>query len=212
MKTAYFAAILALASVTVLACNDDEDRVKDAPGSAGSASDAGAGGSDGRAGESGDGGAGGDEIGGESGSSAGGAGGDAGHDAGGAAGQAGASGEGGDGGAPQPEPFELIGEYDNDFGGEEIITAHAWNESTIAAYDNDGNEVYLQLPADDTYNPSKFTKVVYTEPVAGAFYYCWVAYGLETLAAAQASTATADATDPATSGCAGFSWTRATPQ
>lgn len=135
---------------------------------------------------------------------------DAGEPRAGSAGEAGTSGEGAAGGAGASEPFELIGEYDNNFGGPEIITADAWNDSDIVGYDNVDNVVYLQLPADDDFNPSKFTKVVYTEPTDGSFFYCWVAFGLDTLDDAQASTATADASDPATSGCDGFSWTKAT--
>jgi hypothetical protein len=71
--------------------------------------------------------------------------------------------------------------------------------------------VYGQLPDDDQYNPSKFTKIVYTEPVDDSFYYCWVEFSLDTLGAAKASQATADASDPDNTGCGGsFPWTKAT--
>lgn len=109
------------------------------------------------------------------------------------------------------DTLEIIGRYEDNFGGEQIITAQAWNGSAIVGYDNDKNVVYTQFPDDDLFNPSKFTKTVYTEPRAGSFYFCMVEYSLDTLAEARSSDADADASDPETSGCGGeFPWTKAT--
>jgi hypothetical protein len=106
--------------------------------------------------------------------------------------------------------FELIGEYDDNFDGEQIITADKWNDAIIADYDNDQNVVYTQLPEDDEFNPNKFTKTVYTEPKDGSFYFCTVEFALDTLEEAKASDATADDSDLET-GCGGmFAWTKAT--
>jgi hypothetical protein len=215
MKSLHIACILAVSAATAFACNDDEDRYGLGNGAGAPSSDAGGPHTSGSAGQAADGGGGG----------AGGA--AAGTDAGGSGGatEAGAAGEGGSagsaggeagtgGGGPDADPFELIGEYDDNFDNSFEITADAWGAAAIAAYDNAQNVVYTQLPADDDYNPNKFTKTVYTEPTAGgSFYFCMVVYSADTLAAAQASTATADDSDPDNGGCGGqFPWTKATPK
>lgn len=106
--------------------------------------------------------------------------------------------------------LEIIGEYDDNYGGEQIITADDWNGAVIAGFDNGKNVVYTQLPEDDMFNPSKFTKTVYTQPEAGSFYFCMVEFALETLEEAEASEKTADDSDPETTGCGGeFAWTKA---
>jgi len=107
--------------------------------------------------------------------------------------------------------LEIIGDYDDNFGGQQVITADAWNDSAIVGYDNDKNVVYTQFPEDDQYNPNKFAKTVYTEPKDGSFYFCMVEFSLDTLAEAEASKAEADDSDPDTGGCGGeFPWTKAT--
>jgi hypothetical protein len=117
-------------------------------------------------------------------------------------------------GAPAEEALEIIGSYDDDFGAEQIITASSWNSSAIVGYDNELNVVYTQFPDDDMFNADKFAKTVYIEPKAdGAFYFCIVEFSLDTLAEAKASDATADDSDPETTGCGGsFPWTLATPK
>ncbi len=108
-------------------------------------------------------------------------------------------------------PLEIIGEYDDSFGGAHVITADAWNGASILEYDNDANIVYTQLPEDDEFNPSKFNKVLYTEPEDDHFYFCTVVFDAETLADAKASDASADDSNPAEAGCGGmFPWTLAT--
>lgn len=224
MKTLYLASILALAVATTFACNDEEDRVS-LRNTAGTKSLAGDAGSDtGNSGggitnvggsPSSNGGESGAQNGGSPGESAGAGGSDAG-EAGSASdgGSAGEAGAGGAGGAPDVEPLELIGAYDDSFGGSFIISTTSWGNWAIAAYDNALNAVYTQFPADDLYNPNKFAKTVYTEPANDdSFYFCMVVYSATTLAEAQASTATADDSDPDNGGCGGqFPWTKATKQ
>jgi len=131
----------------------------------------------------------------------------------GAPGAAGAAGADGAGGAPAAAPLEIIGVYDDDFGSVQTITADDWNGAAIVGYDNDQNVVYTKLPADDMFHPNKFTKTVYTEPKGDSFYFCEVEFSLDTLAEAEASTATADDSDPENHGCGGmFPWTKATKQ
>jgi hypothetical protein len=107
-------------------------------------------------------------------------------------------------------PLEIIGTY-TAYDIEQTITADEWNGATIHDYDNDANVVYTQLPDDDEFNPSKFNKIVYTEPEDDRFYFCTVVFDAETLADAKASDATADDSNPAEAGCGGtFPWSLAT--
>lgn len=110
--------------------------------------------------------------------------------------------------------IEIAGTYNDNFGGSETIASDKWQfsfgTSTIAEYDNAKNNAYLQAPADDKFNPSKFSKIVWTEPKADSFYYCTVVIGAATLDLAKASTLTADDKEPEKSGCGGFGWTKLT--
>lgn len=215
MKPLHFVSILALAAATTFACNDDDDRLE-LSNTAGTTSAAGAAGSEDIAHEGGAAGSTGNISGaaGEPGVVNGGAAGEGGSAVGGAAaaGDAGSASEGGAGGAPFVEPLELMGAYNDNFGGSFVISADAWGASAIVSYDNALNAVYTQFPADDDYNPNKFAKTLYTEPANDeSFYFCMVVYSAATLAEAQASSATADDSDPETGGCGGqFPWTKAT--
>jgi len=146
MKISYIASVLAMTATLAFACDDNEDRVTlphvagaGTSGSAGKGGGAGStnggsshgGGSN--AGSSGNedvaGASGAPELGGAGGNNAGGE-----HNVA-AAGEAGASASGGAGGAggegsvsPTP-PLELIGDYDDNFGGSFVITQDAWGTS-----------------------------------------------------------------------------------
>jgi hypothetical protein len=226
VKTLQFVSILALAAATTFACDDDGDRrvTRGTAGSAGNlaggagkmstagtSSNAGAGGASagagGNAGEPSEGGASG-----AAGSNEGGAAGSS--IEAGAAGESGAAGQAGGGGeagasAVVQGPLEIIGSWDNNFGGEDIITATEWSSfgfpSNIAMYENDANVVYTE-------SGGTFSKVVYTEVESDSFYYCTIDYGKATLAEAIASTKVADSSAPGTGGCGGFSWTKNTRQ
>lgn len=108
--------------------------------------------------------------------------------------------------------LEIIGTFTSSYGNE-TIDSEAWTSfgtAKVHRWDNTFNIVITQNPADDAYNPSKFNKVVWTELSAESFYYCTVDFGLETADAAWASTKTANATTPDTSGCGSFGWTKLT--
>jgi hypothetical protein len=135
----------------------------------------------------------------------------------GAAGAAGAAdvGDGAGGAQGETAALELIGEYADNFDGEQIITATDWNGTTIVEYDNDANVVYLQNADDAKYNPGKFVKNVYTQPAKdGSFSFCTIEFALDTLEDAKASEKVADDSDLTLDGkgCNGFSWTTATPK
>ncbi len=104
-------------------------------------------------------------------------------------------------------PLEVIGVWDDNFGGTTEITAESWGALRIDSYDNDENIVIAQNPSDDEFSPDTFNRIVWTEPADGEFYVCFVDFGLSTTAEAESSTATADDSDPANSGCGAFAWT-----
>jgi hypothetical protein len=108
------------------------------------------------------------------------------------------------------EPIEIAGSYTSMWG-METISSHVWGTATVHEYDNEKNWVVTQNPDDDAFNPSKFNKVVWTEPDGGSFHYCIVDFGRETLEQAKTSTQTADASDPSASGCGAFPWTELSP-
>ncbi|HEX2873997.1 MAG TPA: hypothetical protein VHP33_22230 [Polyangiaceae bacterium] len=237
MKTLHFASILVLAStVTFVACGDDDDDAT--PGTAGSSGAAGensSAGSDNTAGKNGTAGSGaaGKSTGGSSGDA--GAGGGAGETQGGA-GAGGQGGVGGEGGAPFVCPadefggaggafgsggaggegggngaaLEIIGKWSSPFS-TEIIREDRWRSfgtgfdgtSAIVEYDNDANVVYTE-------SNCTFSKNVYLDISGDSFYYCTVAYGLPSLAAAKADTKVANPATPETNGCGGFAWSKLT--
>ena len=111
------------------------------------------------------------------------------------------------------DALEIVGTYESNFGGEEVITEEAFGGTPIRFFDNDANVLVTQNAADSMFNPNLFNRIVWTEPEAsGGFYYCFVDFGIATLEAAQTSTQTADASDPTNSGCGMFSWTRLDPR
>lgn len=126
-----------------------------------------------------------------------------------------------DDGPASSTDIEIAGVYQSNYDATETISNDTWHqegggfESTqvVVSFDNEKNLAVTQNPADDAFNPSKFNRIVWTEPDAsGAFYYCTVDFGLESADEAAASTTTADDSDPENSGCGGFSWTHLTPK
>lgn len=109
------------------------------------------------------------------------------------------------------EPIAIAGTWKNNFGGSDVISSRKWNTAAMSLFDNTKRWAITQNADDDQYNPSKFSKVVWTAPSGGSFYYCMVDFGLDSLALAQATTKTADDSDPDKSGCGGFSWTKLSP-
>jgi len=111
--------------------------------------------------------------------------------------------------SPMMQQFELVGEWGSPFG-DETITSTSWASGILIEFDEDQNFAVTQNQPDASFFPSKFNKIVYTEPVDDSFFYCFVDFGLDTAMEARTSTQTADATDPASGGCGGFTWTQLT--
>ena len=108
-------------------------------------------------------------------------------------------------------PLEVIGEWDGEFG-EETITEDVWGfNGAIIEYDNATNIVITQNDDDAEFNPSAFSRIVYTQPEDDAFAYCITDFALETVEDAREANGTADA-DDLEGGCGegGFPWTQLT--
>ena len=110
------------------------------------------------------------------------------------------------------DALEIVGSWESNFGGDEIISDDAWNmgyaTAQIVAFDNLTNTAITQNASDAAYDPGKFNRLVWTDLHNDAFYYCTVDIAVASLELALASTTTADASDPENSGCGGFSWTK----
>jgi hypothetical protein len=105
--------------------------------------------------------------------------------------------------------IEISGTWESNFGTTESISSDAWDDATIVDFDNVENVAITRNGADAEFNPGKYNRIVWTEPDAGSFYYCWVAFALDSEQEAEAAEATADATDPETTGCGGSNpWTK----
>jgi hypothetical protein len=130
---------------------------------------------------------------------------------------------------PSTEAFALNGSWKDDYNTTHTInvsrtfsissgtisTTGTWNDgydnSIIVEFDNTGRYAYGQRPSTASYNASKFFKRVYTT-YNNQTYYCEIIYGKATLADAKAATDTSSTTNPASTGCGGFAWSKLTKQ
>lgn len=109
------------------------------------------------------------------------------------------------------EPIAIAGTWQSNFGGTETISSRNWAAMAMAKFDNGKRFAITQNPADDKYSPSKFSRIVWTALKDGGFWYCYVDFGLDSAALAEATTKTADDAAPDKGGCGGFSWTHLAP-
>ena len=101
--------------------------------------------------------------------------------------------------------IEIAGTWVSNFGGTERIDSETWGDLTVIEFDNCDNVAITQNADDAEFSPGAYNRIVWTEPEADSFYYCWVDFGLDSADDARDSTATADASDPETDGCGGSS-------
>jgi hypothetical protein len=112
----------------------------------------------------------------------------------------------------QGDEIEIEGSWTSNFGGTEVIDHHSWSAdfgtgptvSEIVEFSNDGNDAVLKGP-DDLYS-----RYVWTEVSGDAFHYCTVAFGKASAELAVSDSEVADDSDPDTTGCAAFPWTKLT--
>jgi len=113
-----------------------------------------------------------------------------------------------------PDPLEIIGEYDDAWGTAHLITADSWSQEyggsvslfAIDSYDNDGDYLVAQNDEANDWSPGLWSRFDWTD-FSGDLYFCQTAYDAASADDALATPA-ADATDPTTSGCGGFSWSQ----
>lgn len=122
-------------------------------------------------------------------------------------------------GSTDATTIEIAGTWTSPFPNEdgdtdEVITSSSWTSPfgsfEVVEFNNDENWAIGQNPSDAMFNPDLYSRIVWTDPSADAFYYCTVDFGLESVEAAKASSMTADASDPATMGCGQAAWTQLT--
>jgi hypothetical protein len=107
--------------------------------------------------------------------------------------------------------IEIAGTWVSNFGGTERIDSESWGDLSVIEFDNCDNVAITQNADDAEFSPGAYNRIVWTEPEAGSFYYCWVDFGLDSADDARSSTNTADASTPETSGCGAegtFAWTK----
>ena len=117
--------------------------------------------------------------------------------------------------------LEIIGEYNDNFGGSHTITSTTWTQVSsfgtsiyeIDSYSN--SEDYLIGLGDESngFNPGLYDRFDWTT-FESSLYYCTSVFGEATADDAKtAGEGLADTTDPSTNGCGvkNFSWTRLDP-
>jgi len=120
------------------------------------------------------------------------------------------------------DELELVGAWEDNWGGAHAITPITWTvtgpdyETTygVRSYDNEHNWVVTQFDKEDEYAPNLFSKMAWTEIDGDVTYICATAESFNSQAAAEAADHVPDASDPMAAGCGGFTWTelvRATP-
>lgn len=118
-----------------------------------------------------------------------------------------ACGDGSTGTTPGDAAIELVGVWDDNFGGTTTIAAATWGDQAIIAWDNTRNEAITQNPPSAMFSPNAFSKQLWTEPAQGVWYTCTVAYGKATRAEAEA-VAAVPFVSPTEKNCGTFTWTQ----
>ena len=135
--------------------------------------------------------------------------------AGGADGAGGAFEDAGAGGVSNGSRGVAIrGSYSDNWGSHHVITNSTWTTGSsvfhVSIVNNGAKYLIAQNDQSNTWNPCLWSRYDWTRS-EGKLYYCQTAYNAATEAAALA-TPPADPSDPATSGCGGFSWTELSPE
>lgn len=112
------------------------------------------------------------------------------------------------------EELAIIGEYDDSWGGIQIIDEDLWSSGDfsfeISQYNNEEHVVIAQNAADNEWNPSLWSKFQWTHDPQQNLFYCQVSFD----AAAEADAISIPPADPTSleTGCGGFGWTMLRPQ
>lgn len=116
----------------------------------------------------------------------------------------------GDDPAPSPEPIAIAGDWIDQWDGPHTVTSETWDMGdalfAIVTYDNDAEFAIAQNDAGNEFSPGLWSRFDWTTDGDGQLWFCQTVFDAASREAAE-ETAPADPTDPATTGCAGFSWT-----
>ena len=104
----------------------------------------------------------------------------------------------------------IMGEYVDQYATSHVITETTWTQGEsvyqISQFSNDAQMVIAQNGSENEWNAELWSRFDWTENTDG-LWYCQTAYDAASAEDAM-NTAAADATDPATSGCNTFAWTK----
>ncbi|MCH2107993.1 MAG: hypothetical protein MK135_01585 [Polyangiaceae bacterium] len=130
---------------------------------------------------------------------------------------------GGAGGAPAPsceapeaplDTIELIGTYEDNFGGTFEITASTWSDSFGTVYNlslvNNEENYVLARNAETNFGGCTWLRISWVENEDGSIYTCTSPFDASSECAAEEADAP-DSSDPETGGCSDFPWTKGTP-
>lgn len=116
-----------------------------------------------------------------------------------------------------PVTIAIAGTWNDNFGTTHIIDATSWSqantygESTFAIldFDNERGWAVAQNGSDNGFNPDLYSRFEWVE-VGPQIYFCQVLFDGATQEDAEKA-GPADASDPATDGCGGYSWSELNP-
>ncbi len=111
----------------------------------------------------------------------------------------------------EDDEIEVAGEWQNQFGGTEVIDEEMWDFMYLIDFDNDERWAITQNPDDDEHNPDAYSRIHWLPIEDDVFHYCMVDFGLDTEDEARESEASADEED-LDEGCGEFAWSELTRQ
>lgn len=105
------------------------------------------------------------------------------------------------------QTLEVEGSWVDNYGTAYTIDDQTWGNQAVIEFDNQENFAVTEGEDFETGEPA-FSKVVWTEPADGEWWYCTVDFGLDSAEAALNTEKSADASNPSESGCGDFPWTQ----
>ncbi|MEE2750112.1 MAG: hypothetical protein VX519_01675 [Myxococcota bacterium] len=115
-----------------------------------------------------------------------------------------------DTGEPEPADLALYGDWDDNYGANHIINNQTWETGAsvfhLAQYDNEAQFAIAHNDISNEWNADLWSRFDWHVDAQDRSWFCLTAYDAADEETAR-STEAADATDPSSAGCGGFSWT-----
>jgi hypothetical protein len=105
------------------------------------------------------------------------------------------------------QSLEVEGDWVTNFGSALEIDEEMWGGQAVVEFDNQDNFAITEAENSES-GMLEYSKLVWTEPSDGSWWYCTVDFGLESQEAALNTEKTADDSNPSEGGCGQFAWTR----